>query len=130
MSESGQDEVGSIGWVDLTVADADRLRDFYRAVVGWTPTAVDMGGYDDWTMNLPVSGMAVAGVCHARGVNAGLPAQWLMYVTVADLDHSIARCMELGGAVIAEPKDIGGHGRYAVVRDPAGAVLAIREERR
>jgi large conductance mechanosensitive channel protein len=28
---------GSIGWLDLTVEDAPRLRDFYSAVVGWKP---------------------------------------------------------------------------------------------
>lgn len=26
---------GTIGWVDLTVADAESTRDFYRDVVGW-----------------------------------------------------------------------------------------------
>lgn len=127
MSEAGHDDVGSIGWVDLTVADAARVRDFYKSVVGWTSAAVDMGGYDDWTMLTPSTGEAIAGVCHARGVNAGLPAQWLVYVTVADLDRSLARCAELGGAVIMEPRDMGGHGRVAVIRDPAGAVLALRE---
>jgi len=130
MSETGHDEVGSIGWVDLTVADADTLRDFYKSVVGWTSAAVDMGGYDDWTLMAPSTGEAVAGVCHARGVNVGLPAQWLVYVTVADLDRSLARCADLGGAVVNGPKDMGGHGRFAVIRDPAGAVMALREPRR
>lgn len=130
MSESGQDEVGRIGWVDLTVPDADAVRDFYKGVVGWTSAATDMGGYDDWTMMLPTTGEAVAGVCHARGPNTGLPAQWLVYVTVADLDRSLARCAELGGALVAGPRDIGGHGRMAVIRDPAGAVMALREPRR
>ncbi len=130
MSEAGHDEVGSIGWVDLTVPDADALREFYRSVVGWSSAAVDMGGYDDWTMSTPESGMAVAGVCHARGVNVGLPTQWLVYVTVADLDRSLTRCAELGGAVLAGPRDMGGHGRFAVIRDPAGAVVALREARR
>jgi hypothetical protein len=36
--------VGTVGWFDLTVADADRVRDFYKAVVGWTTSAVPMGG--------------------------------------------------------------------------------------
>ena len=36
MSEPEQ-EVGSIGWVDLSVDDAHGLRDFYAAVVGWKP---------------------------------------------------------------------------------------------
>jgi uncharacterized protein len=129
MSEPVHDEVGSIGWMDLTVGAAETTRDFYRAVVGWTPTAVDMGGYDDWIMNTPASGMAVSGICHARGANAGMPAQWMAYVTVASLERSLARCAELGGTVLTHVRDMGAHGRFAVIRDPAGAVLALREAR-
>ncbi|MFO0786270.1 MAG: hypothetical protein U0573_07975 [Phycisphaerales bacterium] len=33
---------GSVTWFDLTVADAQNLRDFYKAVVGWTSTEVPM----------------------------------------------------------------------------------------
>lgn len=125
MSEQEKPEVGSIGWVDLAVADADGVRDFYREVVGWTATGLDMGGYEDYCMNLPGSGKTVAGVCHARGANAELPPQWLVYITVEDVDRSAARVVELGGEVIAGPKGDGGQGRYCVIRDPAGAVCAL-----
>jgi predicted enzyme related to lactoylglutathione lyase len=42
---SRADEVGKIGWIDLTVGDATRVRDFYAGVVGWKPEGVEMGGY-------------------------------------------------------------------------------------
>ena len=74
-----------------------------------------------------MSEQAVAGVCHARGSNAGLSPQWLVYITVADLDASLARCRELGGEVLAGPKGKPGSQRYAVIRDPAGAVAALYE---
>ena len=35
MSGTGTAAVGSISWVDLTVADAPGGRDFYAAVTGW-----------------------------------------------------------------------------------------------
>lgn len=117
--------VGSIGWFDLTVPNADEVRDFYAEVVGWSPSDVDMGGYADYNMHRDGAPEPVAGVCHARGGNAGLPAQWLMYVIVEDLDRSMARCLELGGDVIAGPKQVGASARYCVVRDPAGAVVAL-----
>lgn len=117
-------EVGKIGWIDLTVPEAGRVRDFYRDVVGWKSEAVEMGGYQDYCM-LPEEGGAVAGVCHARGTNEGVPAQWLMYVTVADLAHSLERCRALGGEVVRGPRGLGGQGRFAIVRDPAGAVCAL-----
>lgn len=114
-------------WVDLTVEHADQVRDFYREVVGWTSTDMDMGGYHDYCMNQPEDGKTVAGVCHARGANAALPPQWLVYVIVEDLDSSVARCQEHGGAVILPPREYGGAGRYAVLRDPAGAAFAVFE---
>jgi hypothetical protein len=117
---------GSIAWVDLTVPDAGRVRDFYVSVVGWKSGEVDMGGFSDFTMS-PPGAEPVAGVCHARGVNADLPAQWLVYVTVADLDASLERCRRLGGAVLAGPRGMGSFGRFALIRDPAGAVAALVE---
>lgn len=122
--------VGSVAWFDLTVPNADEIRDFYAAVVGWSASDVDMGGYADYTMYREGAEDPVAGVCHARGVNAGLPPQWLMYVIVDDLDRSMARCTELGGQVIAGPKPMGITARYCVVQDPAGAVAGLISYRR
>ena len=117
-------DLGKIGWIDLTVPDASELRDFYAAVVGWRSEGIEMGGYQDYCM-LPAEGGAVAGVCHARGANEGLPAQWLIYVTVADLEQSLRQCRERGGHVLREPRGLGGQGRFAIIADPAGAVCAL-----
>lgn len=115
--------VGSMGWRDLTVEDAESVRDFYKRVVGWESSPVEMGGYSDFTMH-DADGDVVAGICHARGTNAGLPPQWLVYIVVADLDGSIAACEEAGGQVVNGPRGAGG-GRMCVIRDPAGAVCAL-----
>ena len=116
--------VGAVMWRDLTVGNAAQVRDFYAAVAGWTAAAVDMGGYEDYSMMVPATGETVAGICHARGSNAKVPPQWLIYITVADVDASARRCVELGGAVLDGPRAMGG-GRFAVIRDPAGAVAAL-----
>ena len=115
--------MGTIGWCDVTVADAGTLRTFYESVAGWTATPLDMGGYDDYVMQAP-DGSPVAGVCHARGANAGLPPQWIPYVTVPDVAAALQRCTELGGTVVAPPRKAG-PGSFAVIRDPAGAVVAL-----
>jgi hypothetical protein len=52
---------------------------------------------------------------------------WLIYVNAEDIERSVARCIELGGQVISAPKEMGGQGRYCVIRDPAGAALALFE---
>ena len=102
MSESPKPEQGAITWIDLTVNDAGDIRRFYADVVGWVGEPVAMGEYDDFNMSSPRSGHSMAGICHARGTNAGLPAQWLIYINVANLDHSIARCQELGGTILRQ----------------------------
>jgi uncharacterized protein len=119
--------VGTIGWIDLTVEHAKQVKDFYQAVTGWQPTPLDMGGYSDFVMSDPLNKNPVAGVCHARGGNASLPPVWLIYINVADLENSIASCVALGGQVIAEPREYGGHGKYCIIRDPAGAYAALFE---
>lgn len=124
MSEMPKPQVGTIGWHDLTVPNADEVRDFYAAVTGWTPQPLSMGDYNDYVMNAP-GGDGVAGVCHARGSNAGMPAQWLIYITVDDVDESMRQCEQRGGKVIAGPRDLGQYGRFCVIQDPAGAVAGL-----
>ena len=124
MGEGGGASVGTILWRDLTVEDADAVGAFYAAVVGWRTRPHPMGGYDDLEMVCPDTGRSVAGICHARGGNASLPPQWLVYVAVDDVEASAARCRELGGAVIDGPRPMG-ESTFCVVRDPAGAVLAL-----
>jgi len=120
-------KVGSIGWMDLTVENADQVKDFYAAVTGWKASGLNMGGYDDYVMTTPEAGEGVSGICHARGGNAGLPPVWLIYINIEDLDRSLARCVELGGEAITPIKSYGGQGRYCVIRDPAGAHCALFE---
>ena len=124
MSNPNKPEVGSIVWRDLTVDNAEELRDFYSQVVGWTYSAHPMGNYDDYNMNNPGTGETVAGICHAQGPNGNLPPQWLLYIMVEDVAESARRCVELGGQIIDGPRSIG-EGRFCVIQDPAGAVAAL-----
>ena len=124
MSDAKKPEIGAIGWFDLTVPDAENVRDFYAQVVGWKAQGLDMGEYEDYVMSTP-DGRGVAGVCHARGPNADIPPQWMLYVNVSDLDESLERCKAMGGEPLGEIRDMGTYGRVAYVRDPAGAALAL-----
>lgn len=110
-------------WCDISVPDATALCDFYAGVTGLTPVGVDMGGYADYTLTDPATGAGLAGVCHARGVNADLPPVWLVYFTVSNLDEALALAVQRGGRLAAGPKGEGP--RFAVVQDPAGAYFAL-----
>ncbi len=118
MSEP-ENRPGTITWTDLTIDDVKNVCDFYQKVVGWSASPVPMGDYEDYCMVTP-DGQTVAGICHARGENAGLPAQWLIYINVADLDRSIEVCQSNGGKLLHGPRQVGS-GRYAVIEDPTGA---------
>jgi uncharacterized protein len=118
---------GHIGWIDLTVADASALRDFYQTVTGWEPAPVEMGGYQDFCMHPPGEPQPVAGICNARGQNADLPPVWMVYITVADLDESVRQCERLGGKLRRAVESMGNMGRFCVIEDPAGAVCALFE---
>ena len=120
--------VGCISWLDLTVSDASATRDFYRQVVDWSVQNVDMEDaserYADYNM-LGDDGNPAAGVCHARGVNLGLPPIWMIYLPVGDLAESLRRVREGGGKIIKETTGADGGYAYAVVQDPVGATLAL-----
>src|SRR5215203_6632800 len=99
---------------------------FDLTVVGWTVEPLDMGDYADYVMKSPETGEWTAGICHARGVNADLPPQWLVYITVPDLEASLAQCLALGGTQLTPIKgDHGSENSYATIQDPAGAVLTL-----
>lgn len=114
---------GTMAWLDLSVPDAAAARDFYAGVVGWTAEPAPMDGYEDWTMS-GADGEAAAGICYARGENAGLPPVWIPYFAVTDLDAAVSAATGAGGTVVAGPQRDGGSG-YAVLRDPAGATFAV-----
>ena len=122
--ENSPSKIGKIEWIDLTVDEASRMRDFYCSVVGWSSTEEDMGSYSDYNINLPGTTNNIAGVCHARGPNANLPAQWLIYVRVNSVSDSIEKCERLGGSIIDGPRRMGNQ-RFCVIKDPAGAVMAL-----
>jgi predicted enzyme related to lactoylglutathione lyase len=120
--------VGCISWLDLTVSDASATRDFYRQVVDWSVQDIEMEDgserYADYNM-LGGDGNPAAGVCHARGVNLGLPPTWMIYLPVGDLAESLRRVREGGGKVIKETRGTDGEYAYAAIQDPVGACLAL-----
>jgi predicted enzyme related to lactoylglutathione lyase len=121
---SDKPKVGTIVWRDLTVDNAEEVRNFYEEVVGWTASGCDMGGYEDYNMEAPGTSEAVGGICHRKGANGNLPAEWLIYISVADIDRSVQRVLELGGSVLDGPRSMGEY-RFCVIRDPAGASAAL-----
>jgi predicted enzyme related to lactoylglutathione lyase len=124
---SGGKRVGEIVWVDLTIPNAEEVREFYQSVTGWDSDEFNMGDYSDYVVQTPGEKKdTVAGIVHARGANADLPPHWLIYVKVENLEESMEAARRNGGEVLAGPKSFG-NARYCVLKDPAGAVFSIIE---
>jgi predicted enzyme related to lactoylglutathione lyase len=122
MAQAPKLTIGTIAWTDLTVPETEKVRDFYKELVGWESSPVDIGeNYQDYNMMPPGSETPVAGICHAMGVNAGIPPQWMIYIVVEDLEQCKRRCVELGGKVLMQHPSM----HMCVIQDPAGAVCAL-----
>lgn len=119
---------GTLLSADITVPNADELRDFYKEVVGWEAEPLELhdeeGTYSDYVMK-DSAGNWVSGICHKRGANKDLPSQWIVYVTVESIEVSIERCLSLNGCVLKKSLNEDGTIQYALIQDPAGAVLAL-----
>jgi len=55
---------------------------------------------------------------------AGAPVAWTSYVTVDNVDETAKLAESLGGKICVPPTDIPEVGRFAVLADPQGAVIA------
>ena len=118
---------GRFVWYELMTSDPAGAKAFYQAVVGWT--------VQDWEKKqdgMPEYAMWVAGERPVGGVMLlaeeakamGAPTHWLAHVAVEDVDATLARAKELGGGVVFGPEDIPEVGRFAILRDPQGAVIS------
>ncbi len=122
-------------WLDLTVPNAVRAKEFYCAVLGTTTSAIAMkdhkGEYEDFCLypcaksGADADAGPGAGVCHARGANADVPAVWIPYFTIPNLNHAMDAATQRGGKVIYGPKTCGGSMQIVLIRDPDGATFGL-----
>lgn len=115
---------GAFSWAELTVPDPAAAAAFYGQLFGWTTKEVNMGGPYHV---ISVGETAVAGIMAPPPGAPPMPPHWGCYVTVSNADETIARCVELGGAVLVPAMDVPTVGRMAVLRDPQGAVFNVMQ---
>jgi predicted enzyme related to lactoylglutathione lyase len=114
---------GKFVWHQLMTRDVPGAKDFYSRLVGWK------------TMPWPLDPAYT--VCHAEvGPVAGImqipsdlpsevPSHWLQYIGTRDVDSTAQAAVRAGGSIVKGPSDMQGAGRYAVLKDPQGAIFAI-----
>lgn len=123
MNKPRSERLGRVEWLDLTVENAGEVSDFYGKVAGWSKSEVPVEDYHDFCVG-PDEKNVVAGICHARGPNADIPPQWMVYINVDDLDASLKAVQENGGEIKGEIRSMGA-ARYCMIADPAGVICTL-----
>jgi uncharacterized protein len=110
---------GALVWNELQSPDLDASAAFYGDLFGWE--VADVPGMEERYLTIKNAGANNGAM---RAASAGMPPSWLVYFGAEDLDESLAKVAELGGEKLTGPIDIG-IAKFAVVRDPQGAVFAL-----
>ena len=110
-------------WDEVATGDVARLEAFYTRAVGWTTSKPDFDDSGNYLIFKQGDAMA-AGLSQGP---AGQPAAWTTMVLVDDLDGRLDKAKQLGASVLVEPTPLP-FGRFAVLRDPVGAVIGIFQQ--
>lgn len=116
--------IGTMVSIENTSDNADEVRDYYSAVLGWNVHPISMGEYDDYVM-LAQDDSWVAGICHRRGPNADLSGGWIPCVRVVNVESAIAEAIRLGGKQIGTTRETSPGSHYAVIEDMNGAMVSV-----
>jgi predicted enzyme related to lactoylglutathione lyase len=113
---------GCFFWNELHTTDPAKALAFYEKVIGFSHRALDMG--PGGTYHIVSRGGVDRGGATSH-LPPAVPPHWLPYVFVDDPDATIALARKLGATIQFGPEDIPGVGRFGVLEDPTGAVVAI-----
>lgn len=115
-----KNESGTFCWAELQTRQRDRARDFYTQLFGWTPK--ESPEY----LELHLGENAIGGAMTMPSqVPAQVPPHWMVYFWVDDVDASVQKANAGGATTFVPPMDIPNVGRFAVLRDPQGAVFSV-----
>lgn len=113
---------GDLGWSQLTTTDAGAALDFYSALVGWEKIGEPAPGYHIFGR----PGEALGGI---TGFQDGQTTpHWMPYITVDDLDATLAKAESLGATIILPPMPLPeDSGRIAIFTDPQGVATGLAQ---
>jgi hypothetical protein len=106
---------------EIAGKDQKALQGYYSALFGWKLNTDNPGGYG---MTDPAQTGVVVGV---GGTPDGSAGHVTGYVTVADVDATLARATELGGRVVMPKFSPAPDTFLALVADPEGHVIGLTQ---
>jgi len=130
---TGERLPGKIVWHDLLTNDPKASQEFYRGLFGWefesVGSAAGLSSNSAYTL-IRHNGRLIGGMIDTVALNNKDDiSQWVVLMSVEDIDAATARFATDGGEVITPPIDLQRRGRMAIVRDAEGALLALLQTR-
>ena len=124
------DAPNAFGWAELNARGVEKAIPFYRKVFGWADKTSEMGeGAPPYT-EFQLRGESIAGAMEMNPmVPAEVPSYWMVYFNVDEVDKSSKQATEAGAQEMMAPSDFPG-GRFAILRDPQGAVFGLLKMKR
>jgi uncharacterized protein len=118
-------EPGAFSWSEINTRDPETAKAFYGDVFVWSFEDKEFEGAGAYT-TVSVNGNSIGGLVDITDrLPAEIPAHWLVYFAVEDIDAALGRVKDGGGEVPFGPMAIGEVGQIAVVQDPWGAGFAV-----
>ena len=116
-------EPGTLCWNELVTSDPDCAGAFYAALLAWQCESHPTGGstYTYCRQGESFTG----GMRRIDVVDGSVMPHWLLYFSVEDCEATAAKAASLGGRVLQPPTEAPEVGRFAILRDPQGAVFAV-----
>lgn len=108
-------------WLDLATNDAPAARAFYSELLGWEFD--EAAGADAGYCVAKKDGMPVAGVAQ---VPEGNRSVWGLMLYTPDVAQAHDLAVGSGAQSVLEPRDLGERGQMAVIVDPSGATVGLR----
>jgi predicted enzyme related to lactoylglutathione lyase len=112
---------GKFVWFEHLSPDTAQARKFYDTLLGWHTEMTPMGGPEPYPLIMN-GGDGIGGF---RTAPRGVPAMWMSYLSVADVDATHTAAVAAGAKSLMAPEDFGAVGRGATLADPAGAAFSI-----
>jgi uncharacterized protein len=112
---------GRLVWYEHLTTDPKAAIAFYTEVLGWTTQAFGA----DYTMFVGSQGpLGGVGKLPEAAQKMGAQPYWQVNVEVANVDAAVVQIEQLGGKVFVV-ESVPTVGRFAVIADPQGAVVAV-----
>lgn len=115
---------GAFSWSELNTPSPAGASEFYGSLFGWKVEVMDMGEGGQYHV-AKLGDTSVAGMMAPPPGAPAMPPAWGCYVTVDDVDKTLAKCTALGGKVLMPPMDVPNVGRMAQIQDPQGATISV-----